>query len=98
LLLYHVFSTSKHILTKSSNSPYSHIVFNIKVIIPEKFPDVPPILSFADKIYHVNIDPVSGQVSMPILKDDWSPYITLSTVFENLDNILEEPDVDYAAT
>jgi ubiquitin-protein ligase len=35
---------------------------------------------------------------MPILKDDWSPYITLSTVFENLDNILEEPDVDYSAT
>ena len=35
---------------------------------------------------------------MPTLKDDWSPYITLSTVFENLDNILEEPDVDYAAT
>ena len=34
---------------------------------------------------------------MPILKDDWSPFLTLSAVFESLDNILEEPDADYAA-
>lgn len=35
---------------------------------------------------------------MPILKDDWSPFLTLSMVFESLDCILEEPDPKYAAT
>lgn len=35
---------------------------------------------------------------MPILSDDWSPYLTLSNVIESLDNILEEPDINYGAT
>jgi flagellum-specific peptidoglycan hydrolase FlgJ len=35
---------------------------------------------------------------MPILKEDWSPFLTLSTIFESLDSILEEPDPKYAAT
>ena len=34
---------------------------------------------------------------MPILKDDWSPYLTLAAVFDSLDNIMEEPDIDCAA-
>jgi ubiquitin-protein ligase len=73
-------------------------VFNVKVTLPDKYPDQPPFLAFKDKIYHLNVDPITGQVSMPILKDDWSPFLTLSAVFDSLDSILEEPEVDYAAT
>jgi ubiquitin-protein ligase len=35
---------------------------------------------------------------MPILSDDWSPYLTLLAVFDSLDNLLEEPDVSYSAS
>ena len=35
---------------------------------------------------------------MPLLSDDWSPYLTLAAVFDSLDNILEEPDISYAAS
>lgn len=35
---------------------------------------------------------------MPLLSDDWSPYLTLVAVFDSLDNILEEPDLAYAAS
>lgn len=52
---------------------------------------MPPYLNFKDKIYHLNIDPISGHVSMPILRDDWSPFITLSDIFSSIDNLLEEP-------
>jgi ubiquitin-protein ligase len=83
---------------KVTNSPYSHLVFTVKVTLPDKYPDSPPYVVFLDKIYHLNVDPISGQVIMPILKEDWSPFLTLSTIFESLDSILEEPDPKYAAT
>jgi ubiquitin-protein ligase len=59
---------------------------------------MPPYIYFLDKIYHLNVDPIGGQLSMPILSDDWSPFLTLSSIFEGIDNILEEPDVNYPAS
>ena len=35
---------------------------------------------------------------MAILDDDWSPFLTLEAVFDCLNQLLEEPDVQYAAT
>ena len=34
---------------------------------------------------------------MPILREDWSPFLTVSDVFNSLNSILEEPEVDSAA-
>jgi ubiquitin-protein ligase len=41
-----------------------------------------------DKIYHLNIDPIKGTVHMALLLDDWSPYLTLTAVFDSLDLLL----------
>ena len=50
-----------------------------------------------DKIYHLNIDPIKGIVHMAILTEDWSPFLTLAAVFDTLDILLEEPDIDFPA-
>jgi ubiquitin-protein ligase len=42
-----------------------------------------------DKIYHLNIEQATGIVKMPILSEDWSEYLTLVTVFDTLDILLE---------
>jgi hypothetical protein len=55
-------------------------------------------LAFLDKIYHVNVDPVTGQVHMAILKEDWSSFLNLTAIFSSLDCLLEEPDPQYAAS
>ena len=34
---------------------------------------------------------------MAVLRDDWSPYLTLAAAFDSLDNLLEEPDIQYSA-
>ena len=34
---------------------------------------------------------------MALLSDDWSPYLTLAAVFDSLDLLLEEPDIEYPA-
>lgn len=61
--------------------------------VSENYPEEPPLLSFLDKIYHLNIDPIKGNVHMALLSDDWSPYLTLAAVFDSLDLLLEEPDI-----
>jgi ubiquitin-protein ligase len=33
---------------------------------------------------------------MTILEDDWSPFLSLTSLMESLDKMLEEPDEDYA--
>ena len=33
---------------------------------------------------------------MSVLEDDWSPYLTLNSLIESLDGILEEPDEAYS--
>ena len=68
------------------------------MLISETYPEEPPKLAFLDKIYHLNIHPITGEVNMPLLNDDWSPYLTLAAVLDSLDCIIEEPDVEYAAS
>ena len=33
---------------------------------------------------------------MPVLEDDWSPFLTIVAVIESLDRVLEMPEEDYA--
>ena len=35
---------------------------------------------------------------MAILTEDWSPFLTLAAVFDTLDILLEEPDIDFPAS
>jgi len=74
------------------------LCFRVRFIIPEQYPEEPPKLMFLDKIYHLNIDPVTGDVHMGLLAEDWSPYLTLTAVIDSIDSIMEEPDLEYAAT
>jgi ubiquitin-protein ligase len=72
-----------------TNSPYSHLTFTLIITLPPNYPEDPPALNFVDKIYHLNVDPANGEVHMPILSDDWSPFLTLAAVLDSLDNLLE---------
>ncbi len=62
--------------------------YDLKLTLPENYPEKAPFLTFIDKIYHLNINPSSGQVSMSILKDDWSPFLNLNAIFCSLDEVL----------
>lgn len=34
---------------------------------------------------------------MPILREDWSPFLTVTDVFNSLNALLDEPEIDCAA-
>lgn len=65
------------------DSPYSGGVFFLDIHFPADYPFKPPKVSFTTRIYHCNINS-NGGICLDILKDQWSPALTISKVTINL--------------
>ena len=76
-----------------SDSPYSGGVFKLSIDFPTNYPFKPPKLRFVTKIYHPNINS-SGGICLDILKDNWSPALTISKVLLSVCSLLDDPNPD----
>ena len=61
------------------DSPYSGGVFFLDIHFPADYPFKPPKVTFTTRIYHCNINS-NGGICLDILKDNWSPALTISKV------------------
>ncbi len=61
------------------DSPYAGGVFFLDIHFPADYPFKPPKVSFTTRIYHCNINS-NGGICLDILKDQWSPALTISKV------------------
>lgn len=76
-----------------ADSPYSGGVFFLHITFPTDYPFKPPKVSFTTKIYHPNINP-NGSICLDILKDQWSPALTISKVLLSISSLLTDPNPD----
>ncbi|ODO07969.1 hypothetical protein I350_03552 [Cryptococcus amylolentus CBS 6273] len=58
---------------------YKGGVFNFSFAIKPEYPHEPPKVRCKEKIYHPNLD-LEGNVCLNILREDWKPVLTLSSV------------------
>ncbi|TFK55218.1 UBC-like protein [Heliocybe sulcata] len=75
------------------DSPYKDGTFRFKVVIPSSFPFKPPTVTFLTKVYHPGIND-EGHICVPILRDEWKPAITMSTVLSVVQEKLNNPSPD----
>lgn len=65
--------------------------FRFTVYISDNFPIDPPRIKCTQKIYHPNID-LEGNVCLNILREDWSPVLSLNSVLLGLNFLFSEPN------
>jgi len=85
-----LFSWSGYIFGPSG-SPYQGGAFKISIDYPTNYPFRPPKIVFLTKIYHPNISG-SGMICLDILKDKWSPALTIAKVLMSISSLLTDPN------
>lgn len=75
------------------NSVYEGGIFFLNIQFPREYPFKPPKLNFKTRIYHPNISN-SGSICLDILKDQWSPALTISKVLLSICSLLTDPNPD----
>lgn len=72
-------------------SPYAGGVFFLDINFPADYPFKPPKVIFRTRIYHCNINS-NGAICLDILKDQWSPALTISKVLLSICSLLTDPN------
>jgi ubiquitin-conjugating enzyme E2 D/E len=75
------------------DSPYKNGVYFLNIHFPADYPFKPPKINFITKIYHCNISS-NGSICLDILKDQWSPALTISKVLLSICSLLTDCNPD----
>ena len=77
------------------DTPYAGGEFKLSITIPQKYPNVPPVIKFKTQIYHPNIDR-SGRICLDSLKAQpagtWSPTLALENVLIQIQCLMAQPN------
>ncbi|CAG7853333.1 Ubiquitin-conjugating enzyme E2 1; AltName: Full=E2 ubiquitin-conjugating enzyme 1; AltName: Full=Ubiquitin carrier protein; AltName: Full=Ubiquitin-conjugating enzyme E2-24 kDa; AltName: Full=Ubiquitin-protein ligase [Serendipita indica DSM 11827] len=74
------------------DTPYEGGTYEVDIVIPQTYPFSPPKMKFLTKLYHPNVSSASGAICLDILKDAWSPVLTLKSTMISLQSLLCSPE------
>ncbi|NWX93905.1 UBE2T enzyme, partial [Nothoprocta ornata] len=81
----------------SADTPYEKGIFNLEIVVPERYPFEPPKIRFLTPIYHPNIDS-AGRICLDVLKlppqGAWRPALNISTLLTSIQLLMAEPNPD----
>eukprot|EP00486_Rosalina_sp_Unknown_P002532 CAMPEP_0201567396 /NCGR_PEP_ID=MMETSP0190_2-20130828/7896_1 /ASSEMBLY_ACC=CAM_ASM_000263 /TAXON_ID=37353 /ORGANISM="Rosalina sp." /LENGTH=195 /DNA_ID=CAMNT_0047987357 /DNA_START=130 /DNA_END=717 /DNA_ORIENTATION=+ len=76
------------------DTPYDGGIFTVDIKIPDQYPFAPPKVTFNTRLWHPNVSSQTGAICLDILKDQWSPAMTIRTVLLSLQALLCAPEPD----
>ena len=76
-----------------NETPYEGGIFKLDIYFPSNYPFKPPKCNFITKIYHPNINS-AGSICIDILRNNWSPALSVSKILLSISSLLNEPNTD----
>ncbi|KJP87248.1 hypothetical protein AK88_03045, partial [Plasmodium fragile] len=77
-----------------AGTPYEDGHFILDITIPNDYPYNPPKIKFNTKIWHPNISSQTGAICLDVLKNEWSPALTIRTALLSIQALLSDPQPD----
>merc|ERR1711902_405989 len=74
------------------DTPYDGGIFTVDIKIPDQYPFAPPKVTFNTRLWHPNVSSQTGAICLDILKDQWSPAMTIKTALLSLQALLCSPE------
>jgi ubiquitin-conjugating enzyme E2 H len=63
-------------------TPFAGGYWKIHVELPDQYPYKSPSIGFVNRIFHPNIDELSGSVCLDVINQTWSPMYDMINIFE----------------
>ena len=74
---------------------YANKYYLLYVHFPEDYPNQAPQVRFETKVYHCNVND-DGKICHQILTDCYSPIVSLTSIFKEIDDMMINPNFDSA--